>query len=63
VSYRPVALFNASDLESEALDGLIQKRRQAGEGDPNFFPPQQPLVQFNRQVFLLNLADLSQKLI
>jgi antirestriction protein ArdC len=29
VSYRPVALFNAGDLEGEALDGLIQKRRQA----------------------------------
>ena len=29
VSYRPVALFNAADLEGEALDGLIQKRRQA----------------------------------
>jgi len=29
VSYRPVALFNAADLEGEALEGLIQKRRQA----------------------------------
>jgi antirestriction protein ArdC len=29
VSYRPVALFNAADLEGEALAGLIQKRRQA----------------------------------
>jgi antirestriction protein ArdC len=29
VSYRPVALFNAADLEGEALDGLIRKRRQA----------------------------------
>jgi antirestriction protein ArdC len=29
VSYRPLALFNAADLEGEALDGLIQKRRQA----------------------------------
>ena len=29
VSYRPVALFNAGDLEGEALEGLIQKRRQA----------------------------------
>ena len=29
VSYRPVALFNAGDLKGEALDGLIQKRRQA----------------------------------
>ncbi|MFM8525909.1 MAG: zincin-like metallopeptidase domain-containing protein [Cyanobacteriota bacterium] len=29
ISYRPVALFNAVDLEGEALDGLIQKRRQA----------------------------------
>ncbi|MFM7732373.1 MAG: zincin-like metallopeptidase domain-containing protein, partial [Cyanobium sp.] len=28
VSYRPVALFNAADLEGEALEGLIQKRRQ-----------------------------------
>ena len=28
VSYRPVAVFNAADLEGEALDGLIQKRRQ-----------------------------------
>jgi len=29
VSYRPVALFNAADLVGEALEGLIQKRRQA----------------------------------
>ena len=29
VSYRPVALFNAVDLEGEALEALIQKRRQA----------------------------------
>ena len=29
VSYRPVALFNAADLEGEALEWLIQKRRQA----------------------------------
>ncbi len=29
MSYRPVALFNAADLEGEALEGLIQKRRQA----------------------------------
>jgi hypothetical protein len=29
VSYRPVALFNAADLEGEALAALIQKRRQA----------------------------------
>jgi antirestriction protein ArdC len=29
VSYRPVALFNAADLVGEALDDLIQKRRQA----------------------------------
>jgi antirestriction protein ArdC len=29
VSYRPVAVFNAADLEGEALEGLIQKRRQA----------------------------------
>ena len=29
VSYRPVALFNAADLEGEALERLIQKRRQA----------------------------------
>jgi antirestriction protein ArdC len=29
VSYRPVAVFNAVDLEGEALEGLIQKRRQA----------------------------------
>lgn len=29
VSYRPVALFNAADLEGEALKELIQKRRQA----------------------------------
>lgn len=29
VSYRPVAVFNAADLHGEALEGLIQKRRQA----------------------------------
>ncbi|MEB3353153.1 MAG: ArdC-like ssDNA-binding domain-containing protein, partial [Cyanobacteriota bacterium] len=29
VSYRPVAVFNATDLEGEALEGLIQTRRQA----------------------------------
>ena len=29
VSYRPVAVFNAADLEGDALEGLIQKRRQA----------------------------------
>jgi antirestriction protein ArdC len=29
VSYRPLALFNAADLEGEALEGLIQKRRKA----------------------------------
>jgi len=29
VSYRPVAVFNAADLEGEALAGLIEKRRQA----------------------------------
>ncbi len=29
VSYRPVALFNAADLEGEALAALIQKRRRA----------------------------------
>ena len=29
VSYRPVAMFNAADLEGEALEALIQKRRQA----------------------------------
>ena len=29
VSYRPVALFNAADLEDEALQALIHKRRQA----------------------------------
>ncbi|MEA5472668.1 zincin-like metallopeptidase domain-containing protein [Synechococcus sp. CCY9201] len=28
VSYRPVPVFNAADLEGEALEGLIQKRRQ-----------------------------------
>jgi len=28
VSYRAVALFNAADLEGEALEALIQKRRQ-----------------------------------
>jgi hypothetical protein len=32
VSYRPVALFNAADLEGEALEGLIQKRRLAEGG-------------------------------
>nr|WP_286193266.1 MULTISPECIES: zincin-like metallopeptidase domain-containing protein [unclassified Synechococcus] len=29
VSYRPVAVFNAADLEGEALEVLLQKRRQA----------------------------------
>jgi antirestriction protein ArdC len=29
VSYRPVAVFNAADLEGEALEGLLGKRRQA----------------------------------
>ena len=29
VSYRPIALFNAADLEGEALEELIQKRRLA----------------------------------
>jgi antirestriction protein ArdC len=29
VSYRPVAVFNAADLEGEALEGLLQRRRQA----------------------------------
>ena len=29
VSYRPLAVFNAADLEGEALEGLLQKRRQA----------------------------------
>lgn len=29
VSYRPVALFNAADLQGEALEALIQKRRQS----------------------------------
>jgi antirestriction protein ArdC len=29
VSYRPMALFNAADLEGEALAGLIQTRREA----------------------------------
>jgi antirestriction protein ArdC len=29
VSYRPVALFNAADLEGQALEALIQKRRRA----------------------------------
>ena len=29
ISYRPVALFNAADLEGEALAGLIEKRRHA----------------------------------
>ena len=29
VSYRPVPLFNAADLEGQALEGLIQRRRQA----------------------------------
>ncbi len=32
MSYRPVALFNAADLEGEALEELIQKRRQAEGG-------------------------------
>ena len=26
----PLAMFNAADLEADALEGLIQKRRQAG---------------------------------
>jgi hypothetical protein len=29
VSYRPVAVFNAADLEGAALEALIEKRRQA----------------------------------
>ena len=29
MSYRPVAVFNAADLEGEALQRLIQQRRQA----------------------------------
>jgi antirestriction protein ArdC len=29
VSYRPVPVFNAADLEGEALEGLLRKRRQA----------------------------------
>ena len=29
VSYRPMALFNAADLDGEALEGLLHKRRQA----------------------------------
>ncbi|NDG74937.1 MAG: topoisomerase [Synechococcaceae bacterium WB8_1B_136] len=29
VSYRPIALFNAADLQGDALEGLIQRRRQA----------------------------------
>ena len=29
VSYRPVPLFNAADLQGEALQGLIRRRRQA----------------------------------
>jgi antirestriction protein ArdC len=29
VSYRPVAVFNAADLEGAALEGLIRQRRQA----------------------------------
>ena len=29
VSYRPVAVFNVADLEGEALEALIEKRRQA----------------------------------
>ncbi|KEF42172.1 MAG: topoisomerase [Cyanobium sp. CACIAM 14] len=29
VSYRPVAVFNAADLEGDALEGVIRKRRQA----------------------------------
>jgi antirestriction protein ArdC len=32
VSYRPMAVFNAADLQGEALEGLIRKRRQAGGG-------------------------------
>jgi antirestriction protein ArdC len=31
VSYRPVAVFNAADLEGEAIEALIEKRRQAAE--------------------------------
>ncbi len=30
VRYRPLPVFNAADLEGEALEGLIQKRRQVG---------------------------------
>ena len=33
VSYRPVALFNAADLQGEALPGLIGRRRQEQEMD------------------------------
>ena len=29
VSYRPVAVFNAADLKGEAIESLIEKRRQA----------------------------------
>lgn len=29
MSYRPLALFNAADLEGDALEVLIQKRRLA----------------------------------
>ena len=32
VRYRPLPVFNAADLEGEALEGLILKRRQAGGG-------------------------------
>ena len=32
MSYRPVVLFSAADLEGEALDALIQKRRQTEGG-------------------------------
>ena len=31
MSYRPVAVFNAADLEGEAIEALIEKRRQAAE--------------------------------
>lgn len=37
VSYRPVAVFNAADLEGDALEPLIQKRRQA---DPTVQRPE-----------------------
>ncbi len=32
-SYRPVAVFNAADLEGEALTGLIEARKEAEGGD------------------------------